>query len=189
MDSGRIPTLFEAKVYKACSLVPKGKVTTYGAIAKKLKTNACRAVGSALNKNPYAPKVPCHRVVNSDGNIGGFASGCDNKIRLLKKEGIIRAQVSLVDYEKLGYDVQVIIQLKVSKGKLFEVEGKIASDRHVFAIYDQTGQYDATILARFKTRRELDGFLKKIQTYPFIEDTETSLVLNVMKENPVSVFD
>ncbi|PIN83209.1 AsnC family transcriptional regulator [Candidatus Micrarchaeota archaeon CG11_big_fil_rev_8_21_14_0_20_47_5] len=110
-------------------------------------------------------------------------------VEKLKKEEIIKAQISLVDYEKLGYDVQVIIQLKVSKGKLFEVEGKIASDRHVFAIYDQTGQYDAAILARFKTRRELDGFLKKIQTFPFIEDTETSLVLNVMKENPVSVFE
>lgn len=110
-------------------------------------------------------------------------------VEKLKKEGVVKRQISLIDYEQLGYDVQVIIQLKVSKGKLFEVEGKIASDRHVFAIYDQTGQYDATILARFKTRRELDGFLKKIQTFPFIEDTETSLVLNVMKENPVSVFE
>lgn len=110
-------------------------------------------------------------------------------VEKLKKEGVVKRQISLIDYEQLGYDVQVIIQLKVSKGKLFEVEGKIASDPHVFAVYDQTGQYDATILARFKTRRELDGFLKKIQTFPFIEDTETSLILNVVKENPVSVFE
>jgi methylated-DNA-[protein]-cysteine S-methyltransferase len=75
MDAVRKPTAFEMKVYNACSLVPKGRVTTYGAIARKLKSKAYRAVGSALNKNPYAPKVPCHRVVSSDGGIGGFASG------------------------------------------------------------------------------------------------------------------
>ncbi len=110
-------------------------------------------------------------------------------VEKLRKEGVVKRCVTLVDFERLGYDVQVMIQLKVSKGKLFEVEEKIASSPNVFAVYDQTGQYDAAILARFKSRRELDGFLKKIQTYPFIEDTETSLVLNVIKENPVSVFE
>ena len=110
-------------------------------------------------------------------------------VQSLKKKGIIRARICAVDYEALGYDVHVIIQLKVSKGKLFEVEKKIATDPHVFAVYDQTGQYDATILARFKSRKFLDLFLKRIQTYPFIEDTETSLILNVVKDNPVSVFE
>ncbi|MEM3060644.1 MAG: Lrp/AsnC family transcriptional regulator [Candidatus Anstonellales archaeon] len=110
-------------------------------------------------------------------------------VERLKEMGIIKRQISIVDFEKLGYDVYVIIQLRVAKGKLFEVEEKIASDSRVFGVYDQTGQFDATVLARFKNRKELDEFLKKIQTYPFIEDTETSLILNVVKENPISIFD
>jgi len=80
---------FNEKVWKVCSKIPKGKVSTYKEIAKKLKTKAYRAVGTALNKNPNAPKVPCHRVVNSDGRVGGYAGGVKKKILLLKKEKVI----------------------------------------------------------------------------------------------------
>ena len=66
----------------------KGKVTTYKILANKLRTKAYRAVGNAMNKNPYAPFVPGHRVVNSNGKIGGFAFGIKKKIFMLKKEGI-----------------------------------------------------------------------------------------------------
>jgi|SRR3989344_7642178 len=83
-----MPTKFQDKVYELCSKVPKGKVTTYKAIAEAMGTKAYRAVGRALNKNPYAPKVPCHRVISSDGSLGGFATGIKNKVKLLKKEGI-----------------------------------------------------------------------------------------------------
>jgi len=83
-----MPTDFEEKVYSLCKKIPKGKISTYGEIARALNKKCARAVGNALNKNPYAPVVPCHRVVRSDGSVGGFASGTKNKIRLLKKEGI-----------------------------------------------------------------------------------------------------
>ena len=83
-----MPTKFQNKVYKLCKKVPKGKVTTYKAIANKMGMKCYRAVGQALNKNPYAPKVPCHRVINTNGNLGGFASGVKNKVKLLKKEGV-----------------------------------------------------------------------------------------------------
>jgi len=79
---------FNEKCYQILRKVPKGKVTTYGAIAKSLKTRAYRAVGNAMNKNPYAPKVPCHRVVKANGEIGGFASGTKKKTAMLKSEGI-----------------------------------------------------------------------------------------------------
>jgi len=97
-----MPTQFQESVYKILKKVPKGKVTTYGKIAKKLRTKAYRAVGSALNKNPYAPKVPCHRVINSSGHIGGFASGTKNKIKLLKKEGIV-IEKGKIDLNKYGF--------------------------------------------------------------------------------------
>ncbi len=79
---------FNEKCYQVLKTVPKGKITTYKEIAQALNSKAYRAVGTAMNKNPYAPKVPCHRVINSNGNVGNFASGTKNKIKLLKKEGI-----------------------------------------------------------------------------------------------------
>ena len=83
---------FAEQVYAACSKIPKGKVSTYGEIARFLNS-APRAVGQALKRNPYAPKVPCHRVVASSGKIGGFmgeSSGpeINRKICLLKEEGV-----------------------------------------------------------------------------------------------------
>jgi methylated-DNA-[protein]-cysteine S-methyltransferase len=79
---------FNEKVWAICARVPKGKVTTYAAIARALGTQAYRAVGNAMNKNPYAPRVPCHRVVGSDGSLTGFAAGVEKKKRLLKAEGV-----------------------------------------------------------------------------------------------------
>jgi methylated-DNA-[protein]-cysteine S-methyltransferase len=79
---------FNERCYEILRKVPKGKVTTYKEIAKTLKSKAYRAVGQAMHTNPYAPVVPCHRVVNSNGNIGGFASGINDKIKLLSSEGI-----------------------------------------------------------------------------------------------------
>lgn len=102
-----MPTSFQNKVYELCKKVPKGKVTTYRDIAHALNTKAYRAVGTALNKNPYAPKVPCHRVINSNGNLGGFASGLKNKIKLLKKEGI--------EIKNNKIDKKYIIKLKHAK--------------------------------------------------------------------------
>lgn len=80
------------KVYAVARKIPKGRVTTYGSIARYLKTKAYRAVGQIMKRNPYAPKVPCHRVIKSDGSISGF-SGSDpknikKKISLLRKEGV-----------------------------------------------------------------------------------------------------
>jgi len=79
---------FNERCYYLLKKVPKGKVTTYKELASALHTKAYRAVGNAMNKNPYAPKVPCHRVVKSNGEIGGFAHGTQKKISMLKKEGI-----------------------------------------------------------------------------------------------------
>lgn len=83
---------FAEQVYAACSKIPKGKVSTYGAIARHLNS-APRAVGQALKRNPYAPKVPCHRVIASTGHIGGFMGEStgpevNRKICLLKEEGV-----------------------------------------------------------------------------------------------------
>ncbi len=98
-------TDFSEKVYSLCKKVPKGRVTTYGEIGKALggRGQIYRAVGRSLNINPYAPRVPCHRVVASDGGIGGFASGIRKKIKLLRSERIKIKDNKIVDFEKVVF--------------------------------------------------------------------------------------
>ncbi|HKZ33941.1 MAG TPA: MGMT family protein [Candidatus Nanoarchaeia archaeon] len=92
---------FAERCYKILRKVPRGKVTTYGEIAKALKSNAYRAVGNAMNKNPFpGSKVPCHRVVKSNGEVGGFASETGKKVSMLKEEGIniVEGKIDLGKY-------------------------------------------------------------------------------------------
>ena len=105
----------------------------------------------------------------------------------LKSEGVIKKYTTKLDYEKIGYDVEVIIEIRISKGKLFEVEKKIANHPNVYAVYDLTGAFDAVVLARFPTRRLMDNFVKKLQTYEFVERTETKLILNTIKEDNIEL--
>ena len=79
---------FNEKVWALTARIPTGKVTTYGDIARALNCNGARAVGNALNRNPFAPAVPCHRVVGSAGALTGFAGGLPKKQQLLKAEGV-----------------------------------------------------------------------------------------------------
>ncbi len=81
------PTKFQNRVYDFVKKIPKGQTATYKEVAIAIgHPKAYRAVGNALNKNPYAPEVPCHRVIKSDGSVGGFASGTKNKVKLLSAE-------------------------------------------------------------------------------------------------------
>ncbi|MEA2708563.1 MAG: methylated-DNA-[protein]-cysteine S-methyltransferase [Phycisphaerales bacterium] len=94
---------FNQKVWALCARVPAGKVTTYGEIARALKCKAYRAVGNALNKNPYAPAVPCHRVVGSTGELTGFAGGLAKKKSLLAREGVEMKNDRVVMREKFTF--------------------------------------------------------------------------------------
>lgn len=94
---------FSEKCYELLRKVPHGKVTTYKDLALAMNTRAFRAVGNAMNKNPYAPVVPCHRVVSSDGSIGGYAYGASAKLEILGKEGIKFKDGKIVDFEKKLY--------------------------------------------------------------------------------------
>ena len=83
-------TKFQVKVWKYLKTIPKGKVKTYKEVAIGVNSpKSARAVANACAKNPYAPKVPCHRVIRSDGTLGGFSApgGAKAKKKLLKKEG------------------------------------------------------------------------------------------------------
>jgi O-6-methylguanine DNA methyltransferase len=104
-------TLFEEKVYKIVRRIPKGRVATYQAVAKAIGApQVARAVGNALNKNPFSyeacpeprRRVPCHRVVRSDGSVGGFALGARQKTQVLRKEGIV-IKNGKIDLKKFGF--------------------------------------------------------------------------------------
>tara|TARA_B100001057_G_scaffold244181_1_gene244494 strand:- start:76 stop:351 length:276 start_codon:yes stop_codon:yes gene_type:complete len=84
-------TQFQLKVWSYLTKIPRGSVKTYYQVAKAIgKPLAARAVANAIGKNPYAPKIPCHRVIRSDGSLGGYSGkgGVKTKRFLLKKEGI-----------------------------------------------------------------------------------------------------
>jgi methylated-DNA-[protein]-cysteine S-methyltransferase len=97
---------FDEKVWKLMERIPKGRVTTYGQIANKLGTRAYRAVGNACRKNPYAPRVPCHRVVRSDGTVDGFGGKISGenvreKIQRLREENIEVKNGRIVNLEEV----------------------------------------------------------------------------------------
>ena len=84
-------TRFQLKVWNYLKKIPRGKVKTYSEVAKSIgKPLAVRAVANAIGKNPLAPQIPCHRVIRSDGSLGGYSGkgGLKTKRLLLKKEGI-----------------------------------------------------------------------------------------------------
>lgn len=79
---------FQQKVWAITARIPPGKVATYADLARQLGTNAYRAVGQAMHHNPYAPTIPCHRVVGSDGKLTGYARGLEKKTAMLQNEGV-----------------------------------------------------------------------------------------------------
>ena len=87
-----IGTKFQLKVWKYLKTIPEGQIRTYSEVAKAIKKpKAVRAVANAIGKNPYAPKIPCHRVIRSDGSLGGYSGkgGINTKRKLLKLEGVL----------------------------------------------------------------------------------------------------
>jgi len=91
----------EQQVYKKLTEVPQGKITTYGELAKAVGLkNGQRVIGHIMKKNPYPAIIPCHRVVKSDGMVGGYAYGADVKTNMLRKEGIQIQNGKILDWNK-----------------------------------------------------------------------------------------
>jgi len=94
---------FEVQCLKLLRQIPKGKVTKYGEIARVFDSKAYRAVGQARARNRDLVVVPCHRVVCSNGKVGGYANGIDQKIKLLEREGIPISREKVVDLKSVLY--------------------------------------------------------------------------------------
>jgi len=109
------------------------------------------------------------------------------RVRTLESTGVIKNYYARIDYDKLGYDIHIIVDVRVAKGKLHMVEKKIAKHKSVSAVYDNTGPFDATVIAQFRTRIAMDQFLKHLQTFDFVERTETKLILSTIKEKNIKI--
>lgn len=105
------------------------------------------------------------------------------RVSALEKEGIIRSYSAMIDHEKLGYDLTAIIDITATKGKIVDLERQIAKFPNVCAVYDTTGLTDMTIIAKFKNRSELSNFVKKDLSLPYVERTNTHVVLVSVKED------
>jgi len=92
---------FSELVLELTKKVPPGRVSTYKIIANKLNTKAYRAVGIALKNNKFPIVIPCHRIVKSDGSIGGYSRGIKEKIKLLKREGIKIRNNKIENFQKV----------------------------------------------------------------------------------------
>ena len=88
------------QVYEVVQLIPRGKVSTYKEVAAALDSKAYRAVGGALRNNPFAPVVPCHRVVKSDRSLGGFGGEVSGK-KIVEKKALLLSEGVLFDDEKI----------------------------------------------------------------------------------------
>ena len=105
------------------------------------------------------------------------------RVGKLENEGIIKSYSAMLDHEKLGYDLTAIIDITATKGKIVDLEKQIAKFPNVCAVYDTTGLTDMTIIAKFKSRTELSSFVKKDLSLPYVERTNTHVVLVTVKED------
>ncbi len=105
------------------------------------------------------------------------------RTKKLENDGIIESYSAILNHDKLGYDIIAISEIKVSKGKLTEVENAIAKLSPTCAVYDVTGENDAIIISKFKSRDEMSDFTKKLLSMSNVERTNSKLVLNTVKED------
>tara|TARA_B100001123_G_C14920875_1_gene871704 strand:+ start:305 stop:748 length:444 start_codon:yes stop_codon:yes gene_type:complete len=105
-----------------------------------------------------------------------------NHLKKLESEKIIRGYIPDIDPEKVGFTLTAVMHVRISKGHIMEVQSSIAEHPRVFGVYDVTGEWDSMILARFTNREEMDSFIKTALSQKNVERTNTSLVLNTVKE-------
>jgi DNA-binding Lrp family transcriptional regulator len=106
-----------------------------------------------------------------------------SRIKRMEEDGLIKGYSVIMNHEKLGYELTVVMEVTVSKGRLIEMENEIAKIPNVCSVYDVTGLTDAFIIAKFKTREELGKFTKRLLALPYIERTNTHVVLTTIKED------
>ncbi|RLG97361.1 AsnC family transcriptional regulator [Candidatus Bathyarchaeota archaeon] len=106
-----------------------------------------------------------------------------SRIKKMEKGNVIMGYSAILNHEELGYELTVITEITVSKGKLVEVEREVAKIPNVCCVYDITGLTDAIVIAKFKDRKSLSDFTKNLLSLPYVERTNTHVVLTTVKED------
>ena len=115
----------------------------------------------------------------------GVAQGTvTNRIKRLEEEGVISGYSAVLNPEKIGWTMTIMAGLRIAKGRMIDVQQKIAADPRVFAVYDVTGDWDSMVLARVKDREDLDNLTKTVFTLDGVARSFTHVVLNTVKEDP-----
>ncbi|MEO9364586.1 MULTISPECIES: Lrp/AsnC family transcriptional regulator [Candidatus Nitrosocaldus] len=104
-------------------------------------------------------------------------------IKDMERAGIIKGYSAMLEHRLLGYTITIVMEVTMSKGRLLEMEREIAKIPNVCAVYDTTGTTDAIIVAKFKSIDELSNFTKHVLSLPYVERTNTHVVLNTIKED------
>ena len=126
----------------------------------------------------------CRRSYRAIARRAGVSVGTVlSRVRRLEKNGVVKGYAALLDQEKLGYQLTVLAEITVSKGKLVEMEEAISKLPNTCAVYDVTGLTDALVIAKFRNRDELSKFTKNLLAMPFIDRTNTHVVLTTVKED------
>lgn len=105
-----------------------------------------------------------------------------NRVKKMSELGVIKSFAAVLDPEKLGFDLTAVILMQVDGGHIVDVERALAKSKSVMAVYDTTGDFDIITIAKFKSREELNTFIKETLKMPNVKRSVTSIVLNVVKE-------
>lgn len=172
---------FQKHVLTLAKQIPEGRISTYGEIAKALgDLRASRAVGNALNKNPAPVEVPCHRVVMSDGAIGGYSLGIERKIELLKKEGVKIQGNKVINFKNILFDdFKTDAELKKLRKIQKEIKDKIIlkddfSEIKTVAGFDAAygkgnNAFGACVVFDYKTKGVVEQLIVKARIdFPYI---------------------
>ena len=109
-----------------------------------------------------------------------------NRVKKLEETGVIKDYRVILDSEKVGWNLNVVIGLRIQKGRLIEIQEKIARDNRVYGVYDVTGEFDSMVIARAVDRSDLDDLSKNVLSMDGVVRSVTHLVLNTVKEGPTS---
>ena len=115
--------------------------------------------------------------------LGVSTTTVASRVSRLENEKVVKAYAAILDSEKLGYEITVVTEILVSKGKLLEMEREIAKLPGVCAVYDVTGEIDGIVVAKFRDREELSRFTKSLLAMPFVDRANTHVVLTTVRED------
>ena len=118
--------------------------------------------------------------------VGVSLGTVSNRVKKLEEAGIIKEYRVILDADKVGWGLNVVIGLRIQKGRLIEIQEKIARDPRVYGVYDVTGDFDSMIIARARDRSDLDDLSKNVLSMDGVARSVTHLVLNTVKEKPTS---